>query len=160
MSMFKEKGSDLNDQETYPCPVCRCGHLSNMTLMDAFSCDVCRHIFTIHPERQLLKMVDREPPITWRWNGQNWRGEHIGNLELSWFYWLAAFAIVIFPPTLIGLSAVLFPPISSGFWALFPFIWTAIAFLSHLFLVLWLIAEAYQFPLILYLRTRWQQFRS
>ncbi len=158
--MFKEKETPFNERETYPCPVCRCGHLSNMALMDAFSCDVCRHIFTLHPERQLLKMVDREPPITWRWKGHNWKGEHIGNLELSWIYGLAALAIIIFPPTLIGLSAFLFPPISGGFWSLFPIIWTIVAFLSHLLLVLWLIVEAYQFPVFLYLRNRWQQLRS
>ncbi|WP_413166605.1 hypothetical protein ACL6C3_07840 [Capilliphycus salinus ALCB114379] len=160
MFMFKEKENPLSYQEIYPCPVCRCGRLSNIALMDAFGCDVCRHIFTIHPEKQLLKMADREPSITWRWNGQSWQGEHIGNLELSWFYWLAALAIIIFPPTLIGLSAFLFPPVSGSVWAWFPIMWTVIAFLSHLFLVLWLIAEAYQFPVFLYLRTRWQQLRS
>ena len=160
MSMFKEKENPLSYQETYPCPVCRCGDLSNIALMDAFGCDVCRHIFTIHPERQLLKMADREPSITWRWNGQNWKGEHIGNLEITWVYGLAALLLILFPPTLIGLSAFLFPPISGGFWAWFPIIWTAITFLSHLLLVLWLIAEAYQFPVFLYLRSRWQQLRS
>jgi hypothetical protein len=158
--MFKEKENPLSYQETYPCPVCRCGDLSNIALMDAFGCDVCRHIFTIHPERQLLKMADREPSITWRWNGQNWKGEHIGNLEITWVYGLAALLLILFPPTLIGLSAFLFPPISGRFWAWFPIIWTAITFLSHLLLVLWLIAEAYQFPVFLYLRSRWQQLRS
>lgn len=159
MSMFQEKANPLSYHENYPCPVCRCGTLSNITLTDAFGCNLCRHIFTIYPERQLLKMLDREPPMTWRWNGQNWKGEHLGNLELSWFYWLAALFLVILPPTLIGLSAFLFPAVPGSFWSWFPLVWTAIVFLAHLLLVLWIIVEAYQFPLFLYLRTRWQQLR-
>ncbi|MGL5081815.1 MAG: hypothetical protein ACRC8A_10040 [Microcoleaceae cyanobacterium] len=157
--MIKAKvlGSFLSYDSEYPCPVCRCGQLSGITLMEAFGCNTCRHLFTVGARQNQLKIADREPAITWQWNGQTWQGEHIGNLELSWIYWLAAAALVCFPPSLIGLTALIFPPPGGGL-AWFPIIWTGVAFLAHLSLVLWLVTEAYQFPVLLYLKVRWQQW--
>lgn len=160
MSRLKLMGNGLSYDQTYPCPVCRCGEISNIALMEAFGCNVCRHIFTIHPERQLLKLADREPSLSWRWNGQTWKGEHIGDLELSWVYWVAAIIIIVLPPSLVGVSALIFPPVSGSQWSCFPFLWTGMTFFSHLILVVWLITEAYQFPVLLYLRTRWQQLST
>ncbi|WP_354634881.1 hypothetical protein [Planktothricoides raciborskii] len=42
------KFTNLNSMldETYPCPVCRYGEISGLTLMNAFGCHFCQHIFT------------------------------------------------------------------------------------------------------------------
>lgn len=160
--MFKERNSELNYHETYPCPACRCGTLKNITLTEAFSCEICQHIFTIDSHPSLLKMVDREPAITWRWSGQYWKGQHLGQLEVSWIYWLLACGLILIPPGLVAVSGLLFPPVAGSGWVWFPLIWANITLIAHLTLVIWMITEAYQFPLLLYLRTKWQQlwFRS
>jgi hypothetical protein len=157
MSMFKESRRQFTDPQPYPCPACRCGTLTPITLTEALGCEICRHIFTLDMEQHLLKMVDREPPITWRWTGQNWRGQHIGQLEINWIYWFLGCVLVLMPPGLIAVSGLLFPPVSGSAWVWFPLIWASITLIAHLTMVIWMVTEAYQFPLLLYLRTRWQQ---
>ena len=157
MSKLNRKRISLSEKDTYTCPVCRCGEISNITLTEAFGCNVCRHIFTLQLEQQTLKMVDREPPLVWRWTGKTWESDRLGDLEVSWIYWFFAITFVCFPPSLIGLSALIFPPISGSVWSWFPLIWTGLTFFTHLLLILWLIAEAYQFPLLLILKIQWQR---
>lgn len=147
----------LTYEGTYLCPTCRCGQIHNLTLMEAMGCDICHHIFTINLEKQILKMVDREPSLTWRWTGKSWKGEHLGNLELSWIYWLIALSFVLFPPSLIALSGFIFPPVSGSAWSGFPLIWTGLSFMVHLLILLWLMAEAYQFPVVLFLKTQFRR---
>lgn len=157
MSMFKESYRQFEDRQTYPCPACRCGTLTPITLTEALGCEICRHIFTLDVDQHLLKMVDREPPITWRWTGQQWRGQHLGQLEINWIYWFLGFVLVLMPPGLIAVSGLLFPPVSGSAWVWFPLIWASITLVAHLTMVIWMVTEAYQFPLLLYLRTKWQQ---
>jgi hypothetical protein len=149
--------TQLNYEGTYACPICRCGQISSLTLMEALGCNVCHHIFTINLEKQSLKMADREPALMWSWTGKTWKGEHLGNLELSWIYWMIALSFVLFPPSLIGLSALIFPPISGSAWSWFPLLWTILSFVVHLLILLWLMAEAYQFPVLLFMKTQWQR---
>jgi hypothetical protein len=126
--------------------------------MDALACDCCHHIFTAEPERQLLKMADRQPPLTWRWSGKNWIAARLEGVEWGWIYWLFAIALVILPTTIIGMSAYLFPPDPSSRLAWLPVAWTGLVFLSHLGIVGWLVIEFYQFPVWAYLRIRRQQW--
>ena len=102
--------SHLSYQGIYPCPVCRLGQIEALPLMEAMACDFCRHIFTANPERQQLKLVSRQPPLIWRWNGRNWTAAHLEGVELGWGYWIAAAALVLLPPSLIGLTVYAFPP--------------------------------------------------
>ncbi len=79
---FNGKSSDrsglerrsLNFHETYICPVCRHGQIAELTLMDAFACNFCRHIFTANLREQSIHVEDSSQPMTWRWNGRNWQG--------------------------------------------------------------------------------------
>lgn len=157
MHSFKNKSYRLGDQEVYPCPVCRLSHLKTMPLMDAMACDCCKHIFTADLERQLLKMADRQPPLTWHWNGRTWTGAHLEGVELGWAYWLFAVALVVLPTTLIGMAAYTFPPAPDSTLSWLPVAWTGLTFLSHLAIVGWLVMEFYQFPVWAYLRVRRQQ---
>jgi hypothetical protein len=158
MQSPKNKSRRLDYHGVYPCPVCRLGQLSTLSLMDALACDCCHHIFTTEPERQLLKMADRQPPLTWRWSGRNWTAAHLEGVEWGWIYWLFAIALVALPTTLVGLAAYMFPPDPSSRLAWLPTVWTGLVFLSHLSIVGWLVIEFYQFPVWAYLRIRRQQW--
>jgi len=142
----------FNYQSEYPCPVCRLGQIKVLPLMDAMACDFCNHIFTANLEKQQLQMPSRQPPLTWRWNGRNWTGAQLENMELSWVYWLAAAALVLLPTALIGLTVYAFPPTPGTPLSWLPRVWVWLAFLSHLTIIGWLVIEFYQFPVGVYLR--------
>lgn len=153
----KNKSPRLDYHGLYPCPVCRLGQVRTLPLMEALACDCCHHIFTADLEKQLLKMADRQPPLTWHWNGKNWIGAHLEGFEWGWIYWLFAIALVILPTTLIGLAAYTFPPEPGSRLSWLPAAWTGLVFVSHLGIVGWLVIEFYQFPVRAYLRIRRQQ---
>lgn len=157
MHNSKDKNHPFNFLGVYPCPVCRLNQLKAMPLMDAMACDCCRHIFIADLERQLLKMVDRHPPLTWRWNGKTWKGVHLEGVELGWTAWIFAIALVVLPTSIIGVAAYTFPPEPGTTLSWLPVAWTGLTFLAHLAIVGWLVTEFYQFPLRIYLRVRRQQ---
>lgn len=137
----------LNYQETYICPVCRHGSITALTLMDAFACDFCRHIFTADLRNQSVRVEDSSQPMTWRWNGRTWKTTHQVDADLTIIIWLVGSALVILPPGLIWLSSHTFPPLESSGWSWFPSIWVGLTFFLHFFFVSWLLVEHYQLPL-------------
>lgn len=147
---------DLSDRfhikGVYRCPVCRHGQISAMPLMEAFACDFCHHIFTVNFDRQLLKMADSQLPLTWQWNGKNWKGLQREGVELGWTYLSAGIAFVAIPTTIIGLGAYLFPPLPGSRLYWLPTFWIVLTFVCHLACLIWLILEYYQFPVFLYFR--------
>lgn len=152
MESLQNSAKRLTYQGIYPCPICRVSQIQAMPLMDAMACHSCRHIFTVDLEKQILKMTDLHPTLTWRWNGKKWISEHIPGLESAWTFWVFIAAFVLIPTTLIGLSAYTFPPAPDSRFAWFPIFWTGLTFLSHLGVILWLVMELYQFPMRMYLR--------
>ncbi len=136
----------------YSCPVCRHGKVSEMLLMEAFSCDFCQHIFTTNFEKQLLKMADSQLPLTWYWNGKTWKGIHREGLEIGWSYVIVAIGFVLLPTAIIGSGMYLFPASPDSFLSWLPLAWTILTFCAHLFCVVWLVIEYYQFPIFLYVR--------
>ncbi|MEP0890581.1 MULTISPECIES: hypothetical protein [unclassified Leptolyngbya] len=134
----------LSFQDTYLCPICRHGSITGLTLMDAFACDFCRHILTANLQEQTVQVVDTQP-MTWRWNGRRWLSGTLQNGQFTGLIWLVGIAVVILPPTLIGLSAYTFPPLPGSRWAWFPVAWAWTTLVVHLLMVSWLIAEHYQF---------------
>ena len=152
----------LNYQGVYPCPVCRVGKIRDMPLMEAMACDFCHEIFTVNLEQQQLKMLSRQPPLIWRWNGLNWTETQLEGVELGWGYALGASAFVLFPTIIIGIVAYNFPldPHAPVTWL--PSIWTCLTFLVHLSIIVWLLIEIYQVPLGAYWRgiIRWREVRA
>ena len=149
--------TDFNFDGTYPCPICRLGHIKVLPLMDAMACDLCRHIFTVSLEKQRLFMADRQPTRIWCWNGRTWVGAHAEGVELSWGYLLIAVAFVLLPPTLIGLSAyfLLETPGTSRSWL--PAVWAGLTFLSHLGIIGCAVVGFYQFSIGTYLKVMRQR---
>lgn len=146
----------LNYQEQYVCPICRHGQISALTLMDAFACDFCRHIFTADLRDQSVRVEDSSQAMTWRWNGHTWQGLHQVDVDLTALIWIVGAVLVIIPSTLIWLSAHLFPPLDGSRWYWFPTVWMSLSFVSHLSLVSWLLAEHYQIPLYVATKVRLQ----
>ncbi|MFB2936304.1 hypothetical protein ACE1B6_13715 [Aerosakkonemataceae cyanobacterium BLCC-F154] len=144
----------LNYHDAYSCPVCRYGHISVLTLTEAFACDFCRHIFTANIEEQVLIMADSTPPMAWRWTGRNWKIANQKDSELSFVVWLLGMALVIFPTLIVGVSTYIFPPEEGSSQSAFPLVWLGLTFLSHLILVLWLLAESYQLPFYTYVKVK------
>lgn len=160
--MYHPKSSShpLNYQGVYMCPVCRHGEIAGITMMDAFGCNFCSSIFTANLEQQFLEKADSQPPLRWYWNGKNWQGGHRPGIVLGWGYWLAAFAFVMFPPSLVGLAAYIFPPVPGTLLSWLPVVWTVLTFLTHLSCLLWLMLEYYQFPFLTYVRAVQQRLLS
>lgn len=145
----RQGGSDwrsLNYQETYICPVCRHGQVAALTLMDAFACDFCRHIFTANLPEQSIHVEDSSQPMTWRWNGLHWQAANQLDMDLTIVVWLVGLALVLLPPALIWLSSHTFPPMRGSTWEWFPTAWISLTFLTHFTFVAWLLAEHYQVP--------------
>lgn len=136
----------------YFCPVCRHGKVSEMPLMEAFSCSFCQHIFTTNFDKQLLKMADSQLPLTWYWNGKTWKGIHREGSEIDWSYLILAIGFVLLPTSIVGSMMYLFPVANDSLLYWLPSIWTVLTFCAHLFCIVWLIIEYYQFPIFLYIR--------
>ena len=150
--------TSFHDQGVYPCPVCRVGKISHMPLMEAMSCDFCQQIFTVNVEQQQIKMPSRQPPLIWYWNGLNWTEAQIEGVELGWGYVIAAVVFVLLPTILIGIVAYNFPPSPETPLSWLPYVWTALTFLLHLAIIIWLLIEVYQIPVGAYWRAIQQRF--
>jgi hypothetical protein len=149
--------SHLDFQGTYLCPVCRHGQITGLTLMDAFACDFCRHIFTANLSDQTVQVADSSQPMSWRWNGRRWQVAYQDELNLTVVIWLVSAALVLLPPALVWLSAYTFPPLPGSAWAWFPTAWVGCTFSIHFLMVSWLIAEHYQLPLYVSTKIRLRQ---
>lgn len=148
----------LNYQETYLCPVCRHGHIESLTLMDAFACNFCRHIFTANLREQSIHVEDSSQPMSWRWNGRNWLAANQLDVDLTVVIWLVGVALVVLPPSLIWLSSHTFPPLEDNGWSWFPSLWIGLTFLTHFIFVAWLMVEHYQLPLYVACKIRLRQW--
>lgn len=144
----------LNYQDTYLCPICRHGKISAITLMDAFACNFCRHIFTANLTSQTIQVEDSSYPMTWRWTGRNWQSANQIDVDLTIVIWLVGTALVVLPPMLIWLSSHTFPPLPGSAWYWFPTIWMSLAFCLHFVFVAWLLMEHYQLPLYVACKVR------
>lgn len=144
----------LSYQGTYLCPVCRYGQISGLTLMDAFACNFCRHIFTANLQEQSVQVVDSSQPMTWRWNGRSWKVAYRDDFDLTFIIWVIGVAVVVLPSALVWLAAYTFPPLPGSPWAWFPMVWVGCTFLVHLLMVSWLLVEHYQLPLYVMLKVR------
>lgn len=147
----------IDYQGVYPCPLCRAGDISNMALMEAMSCNFCQQIFTIDLEKQELILPSRQPPLTWRWDGMNWKQPRLEGVELGWGYTVGALAFIALPTTLTGIIAYYLPPQPQQPFTWVPCIWAFLTFLSHSSVIIWLFVEIYQIPVASYFRAMQQR---
>ncbi|MDB9529392.1 hypothetical protein PN498_25600 [Oscillatoria sp. CS-180] len=137
----------LNLSSSYPCPVCRQGKLEAIVLTDAFSCTFCRHILAANLEAQQVQIVDSTQPLTWSWNGEQWRLVRGENAEgFTRLVIFTAVVLTIVPAGLVWLSGSIFPPLEPQPHITFSTAWAVVTLLAHLTFVLWLVGEYYQIP--------------
>ena len=148
----------LNFHETYLCPVCRHGQIAELTLMDAFACNFCRHIFTANLREQSIHVEDSSQPMTWRWNGRNWQAANQLDVDLTLVIWIVGVILVVLPPTLIFLSSRIVPPLDGSTLAWLPNVWVGLTFLTHFAFVAWLMVEHYQLPIYVSSKVRIRQW--
>lgn len=144
----------LDAREDYPCPLCRRGRLSPLTLMEAIGCDRCGCIFETNPLKQSIRAIDRSPPLTWRWTGRHWRAARRDDIELGWEIWLGGAVFTFVPTAIVAIAAYIFPPLPGSPFSAFPIVWAGLTFFSHATCVAWLILEYYQIPIGSYLGWR------
>jgi hypothetical protein len=144
----------LSYQGTYICPICRHGHISNLTLMDAFACNFCRHIFTANLNNQSVQVVDSSQPMSWRWNGRSWKASYHDDPSLTIVIWLVSAVLVVLPASIVWVMSYLFPPLPGSTGAWFPQVWLGCTLGVHFLMVGWLLAEHYQLPLYITNRIR------
>ncbi|MCU0525444.1 MAG: hypothetical protein MUF72_11525 [Elainella sp. Prado103] len=150
----------LSLQDSYLCPVCRHGQITELILTDAFACNFCRHIFAANLQAQTVQVVDSAQPLTWRWNGRGWRSTHQDDPSLSAIIWIASLVLVLLPAGLVWLMAYIFPPLPGSIWAWFPGVWLGCTLGIHLLMVGWLLAEHYQLPIYIASRVRLREWFS
>ncbi|MDY6784857.1 MAG: hypothetical protein SW833_20330 [Cyanobacteriota bacterium] len=63
----------FTEQGHYPCPVCGCGQISALSLMEAMSCNACDRLFIISVPQQSIALAESRRTLTWHWNGQTWQ---------------------------------------------------------------------------------------
>lgn len=151
MSTSKNLSTKLSLDGIYTCPVCRYGKISALTLMDAFACNFCQHIFSAEIEQQSVKMADTSSGLGWYWNGRSWQASN-NSVKIGWEIQLASAAFVLLPTILMGLAAYIFTPVSGSALSWFPVVWTGLVFLSHFGILVSIFVDYYQFPLGLYLK--------
>jgi hypothetical protein len=148
---MSELKQSLDYNGVYPCPVCRHGEVRALTLMEAFACNFCQHIFTANTEQQLLSMADSQLPLTWRWQGNGWKGIRQESLQFVWGYGVAGTVFVLLPTVIITTAAYLFPPLPKSPLAWLSAAWIFGTFFAHLGCLIWLLLEYYQVPVGAYL---------
>ncbi|MEO0755821.1 MAG: hypothetical protein AAFY78_02975 [Cyanobacteria bacterium J06648_16] len=136
----------LNYDDRYRCPICASGELSVLVLTDAFACDFCRHIFTANLPNQSVQVIDTTQPMAWFWTGDRWRNARRGNTQITLIVCCVALMLSCLPALLIALSSFLFPPLNPPTGIRFSTLWAGLALLVHGGMVLWLVAEHYQWP--------------
>lgn len=152
-------GDSLQPHQTYPCPVCRHGEISQMVMMEAWACNFCRHILTQEGSVPILKLEDSHLNCRWRWQGKAWRAVRQTDAELTLAVWLVALALAILPPALVWLSYHTFPPLPDSAWPWFPRLWVGLTCAIHWGLVTWILLEHYQVAPYLAWRVRWLRRR-
>lgn len=151
--------NSLSYEACYPCPLCRQGQLSCLTLTEAFACDVCQHIFTVNLNTSSIQLIDGPRPSVWRWTGERWLNRYQTDRQLTAIVWLMALILISLPAGLIALAGFLFPPLDRPAGLGFAELWAIATGVFHTCLVFWLLAEHYQWPWYVRLQVSWGRWR-
>ncbi|WP_299408993.1 hypothetical protein [Acaryochloris sp. IP29b_bin.148] len=136
----------LNYEQSYPCPLCRHGQLTNLVLMDAFSCSFCHHIFTANLPQQSICLADGQQAVSWQWKGQRWHPLHHPDIDFPLGIWILCTSLAVVPPALIWGVHHIFPPLPNSTGDSFHLLWLGVVFVTHSLIALLILAEFHQFP--------------
>ena len=145
-------------EQQYPCPACRRGQLEGLFMVDAFSCGLCHHIFTV--KNRQLRLEDNVNPYRWRWDGNSWNSSQRSSRDRLAAIWIVSIAFISVPTGLIWLAHHTFPPLPGQQGVKFPVLWTALVFASHASISGFFLAEYFQFPLYITTKLCWQRWAA
>ncbi len=116
----REEQIRLDRDQSYPCPVCRRGHLNAITLTEAWGCSDCQEIFEQQTANVIQKLTAPYPhQASWQWTGKSWERQRlltkpdrmrkvIGAITLIILIWLALTALeLVNIPLKIGIAALI-----------------------------------------------------
>jgi hypothetical protein len=75
-----QKTHKIELNSDYPCPCRRRGHLTPITLTEAFGCSRCQQIFVVEEGGYVIEQLSTTYPYkrSWRWTGHQWNVVHPG----------------------------------------------------------------------------------
>ncbi|MCY7277896.1 MAG: hypothetical protein LH702_30220 [Phormidesmis sp. CAN_BIN44] len=78
--MQSQKTHKIELNSDYPCPCRRRGHLTPITLTEAFGCSRCQQIFVVEEGGYVIEQLSTTYPYkrSWRWTGHQWNVVHPG----------------------------------------------------------------------------------
>ncbi len=78
--MQSQKTHKIELNSDYPCPCRRRGHLTPITLTEAFGCSRCQQIFVVEEGGYVIEQLSTTYPYkrSWRWTGHQWSVVHPG----------------------------------------------------------------------------------
>ena len=137
-------------KKEYPCPICHHGKISQMTMMESFACSFCQHIFTINFAKQSLKLIDAQLLLSWHWNGKRWRSGRSGQIDLGIVHLIFGLIFISLPTSIVAVSTFIFPPLPGSPFAWLGPVWIISTLIAHLFCLVVIVIEYYQWPLGIY----------
>jgi hypothetical protein len=127
-----------------------------MLMMEAWSCNFCRHILSQEGSQAILRLEDSQwVDCRWRWRGQSWQVVRPGGAEMTAVVWGMALILTVLPAGVLGLAYYTFPPLPDSGWPWFPLFWLGLTLVAHLGIVLWILFNHYQVSP--YLSWQWQR---
>lgn len=80
MLVQPQKAHKIELNTEYPCPCRRRGHLTPITLTEAFGCTRCQQIFVVEEGGFVIEQLSTSYPYkrSWRWSGHQWNVVHPG----------------------------------------------------------------------------------
>lgn len=108
----------------YPCPCCRRGRLSLITLTEALGCERCQEIFVVHEDGYLLEGLKTAYPYPrkWYWADGRWTAQSASPKWSNRFFSSTRFTLValVFAILVILVSIIvsMLPTLSYGWLAL------------------------------------------
>ncbi len=78
--MQSQKTHKIELNSDYPCPCRRRGHLTPITLTEAFGCSRCQQIFVVEEGGYVIEQLSTTYPYkrSWCWTGHQWNVVHPG----------------------------------------------------------------------------------
>ena len=117
--MYLKENQTLDQDKTYPCPVCRSGSLTLITLTEAWGCGTCQEIFEQKAPDQIRRVTAYPRQVNWQWTGKSWVRSRlpqkpdrlrrfIGAIALVLLIWLALTTLELIDiPVKIGVVALI-----------------------------------------------------
>lgn len=119
------------------CPICGCGRLAPMTLMDAYSCTLCLHMFSWTDHEKCLEVLDASMPKSWSWNGHQWQRKKVVFQSMTAAKAMFIGFTICLPVVMIVVAGYVFWHLPNSPFTHLIMLWAAMSLIVHGGLVAW-----------------------